>query len=54
MGSCDQSLDMYERGDLLDQKLTKKQLIAVPEFKQQHFTPIRTLPIKMIRYSRSD
>ena len=36
---------MYERGDLKDQKLTKKQLIAVPEFKQQHLTPIRTLSV---------
>ena len=36
-------MNMYEDGDLKDQKLNKKQLTAVPEFKQHHMQPLHNL-----------
>ena len=39
------AFDMYEEGNLKDQKLSKKALIALPEIKQHHFQPLCHLPI---------
>ena len=36
-------MNMYEDGDLKDQKLNKKQLTAVPEFKQHHMQLLHNL-----------
>ena len=36
-------MNMYEDGDLKDQKLSKKQLTTVPEFKQYQMQPLHNL-----------
>ena len=36
-------MNMYEDGDLKDQKLSKKQLTTVPEFKQHQMQPLHNL-----------
>ena len=37
-------MNAYEKGDLKDQKLNKKQLLSTPEFKQHLLQPIHNLP----------
>lgn len=37
-------MNAYERGELKDQKLNRKQLISTPEFKQHLFQPLHNLP----------
>ena len=37
-------MDMFEAGMLKDQKLTRKNLISKPEFKQQYLQPVQGLP----------
>ena len=37
-------MDLYERGELKGQRLSRKGLISKPEFKQQYFAPIQSLP----------
>ena len=38
-------MNMYEDGDLKHQKLSKKQLTTVPEFKQHHMQPLHNLQV---------
>ena len=37
-------MDAFEAGELKDQRLSKKQLTAKPEFKQQNLQPVQSLP----------
>ena len=37
-------MDLYERGELKGQRLSRKGLISKPEFKQQYFAAIQSLP----------
>lgn len=37
-------MDAFEAGELKDQRLSKKQLMAKPEFKQQNLQPVQSLP----------
>ena len=37
-------MDAYEKGELKDQKLNRKQLMCTPEFKQHHLQPLHNLP----------
>jgi len=37
-------MDAFEAGELKDQKLSMKQLMSKPEFKQQNLQPVQSLP----------
>jgi hypothetical protein len=37
-------MNMFEKGELKDQKLNKKHLTAAPELKQHHLQPLCRLP----------
>jgi len=39
-----QIMDAFEAGELKDQKLSMKQLMSKPEFKQQNLQPVQSLP----------
>ena len=47
-------MDTFEAGELKDQRLSKKQLMAKPEFKQQNLQPVQSLlpafQVRMCRY----
>ena len=39
-----QIMDAFEAGELKDQKLSVKQFMSKPEFKQQNLQPVQSLP----------
>ena len=41
---CIKIMDLFEEGQLKDQKLSTKSLVTKPEFKQHHFSSIQCLP----------
>lgn len=41
-------IEMFENGQLKNQKLSKKNLVAKPEFKQHHFQCLHNLPVAVL------